>query len=209
MDRVISLPATMQDGIDAVVEQFNRSIDATLSTMSGPDRDDYAEMAQAHSEELSEEYPLLMRRALLMVTYSKLEHSLHRLRKAAYRDKPLISSKPKEQYPGPSETEIKGMLGIKDAELETGWNFVNGLRDIRDILVHSDGNIQDDRRAEAIRTFLGAYPAYEITIDEYDYLVLGGNSVELIASRIREFIESLLHRIRALPCQVVDQNRTC
>ncbi len=198
-ERVISLPKTMQAGVDLLVKKFDQTVEESLSQMHPGDRDDYAGMAEDHSRELSEEYPLLMRRALLMVTYSKLEYSMHRLCEAAFFDKKSVTPNPERKYLGQSETYIKTELGVTDVALEPDWTCANSIRDIRNNLAHADGYVKGDQSELSIRTFIGANPELEIRIDDNDVLVVGEKTVELIASRSQEFVASLLQRIRELP----------
>lgn len=198
-ERVISLPKAMQAGVDLLVNKFDQTVEESLLRMNSADRDDYAEMAEDHSRELSHEYPILMRRALLMVMYSKLEYSVHRLCEAAFYDKKSTVEFPCRVFLGESESYIRNTLGVDDDALNYEWVCVNGVRYMRNNLVHSDGYVKGDSHEGEIRALIDENNDLEVNIDEYDCIVLGENSVERIAQRSQKFIFTLLQRIKALP----------
>lgn len=193
------LPQILQNGIDMLADEFDEHIAQETARMSPEEAAEYADFASEHHWELSIQYPSLMRRALLMMTFAKFEYTLHDLCEAAYLDGKSRTQAPSEVYVGQSEEYIKTTLGISDASLDADWIYIHAVRNMRNNFVHSDGRLGTDNQGTAVRTFIANNPSLGLEIDSNDLVVLGDNTVELIARKCQTTISTLLARIRSLP----------
>lgn len=197
-DTIAELPGTLQDGISKAIDHFSQQVDAAVAKMSEVEQNEYLDFVSDRHWELSTEYPLLMRRALLMVTYSKTEYSLHRLCEAAHLDGKCSVPNPDDVYLPLSESYIKNQLAITDASLEPNWQYLNAIRLMRNTFVHSDGHLSADENSQKIRQFLSVQPDLGIEVDDFGFMKLGSNTITIVAQHSRGFISELLRRINAI-----------
>lgn len=105
---------TLQDGIAHATERLKQQATQAWRELHEKDREQYLECVSDQHWGLSEEYPLLMRRAMLMVVYAKTEHSVSRLCKLAHLDRKARKRHPSDVRLSCSKAYIKQHLGIQE-----------------------------------------------------------------------------------------------
>lgn len=119
-------------------DQFEADVDAAASKIAGEDeRDAYYDHQSETWSELKEDFPRTLRYALLVATYSQLEHFL--VDYCNRSDHPLRLKDIRGEGIGACQTYIKRVLGRPFPDQTEYWARLNYYRKLRNLIVHSDG----------------------------------------------------------------------
>jgi len=196
-DNIIELFGILQKGVSDSSKSFDQQIDDTVKSMGEDERNEYFEFVDDRQKELSTEYPFLMRRALLMITYSKITFWMHQLCEDACLDKKCDTPFPKNEDLKSSKSYIRNVLCITDTALDPYWDYLNAIRLIRNKFIHYDGHLSADKD-NIIEQFIASHKDLGVEVNELGFLTLGSGTVESIAKYCQQFIAELLCRIQAL-----------
>lgn len=136
-------------------KRFESRVEKEARKFEPRDRDEYYSLISTEHWQLNEVIPNLLYKSILTASYSFLEHSLIWLAKhiGSNRGISLQTDICKNEGIEWAHCYIKKVLGIP---FPTGkdWNEIQHLRKIRNRITHAEGTIPDDKKYDAIRSYI-------------------------------------------------------
>jgi hypothetical protein len=172
--------------LDAVVAELKDS------TGEGPGNEADDEYLSYQHYELTELHPQLLRRALVMLAYAKTEHRLHDICVACFHDGISLQKAPEDVYVKASHKYLRDTLGKEYAATSKGWIYLDLLRKVRNVFVHSNGMLGHDGTSLNIRAFVDANPDAGIRCGNGDAIVMTKEFVHHAIKQMQQLLEETL-----------------
>lgn len=138
---------------------------------------------------IAEEFPILLRYSFLVTCYSYLEHEFIKECKIQKKSKSLQLN----------VTDLNGN-GIKrakdylikvaniDFQIDESWNEIMNIAEIRNSIVHSEGFLNDSKKAEKIKNYISR--RHDISI-ENDKIILSADYCRYVINIISKILRNL------------------
>ena len=133
---------TVQNALKREKVHFDSWLKGQLAELSEDDADERAELYAEDFEQLSTTFPEIARRSAFLMIYSTFEHSLlvlcRRIQKI--QKQPFGPQDLKGEFSG-AEAYLQRLAGIRMRKCR-GWEKIDVLRKIRNMLVHQGGRVR-------------------------------------------------------------------
>jgi len=156
---------TVEDLLAQKLKGFTDQVDKQAAKLSKEERDEFYEYMSDEHSHLSETFPNTLRESLFLATYSYMENTVRR-----------FCSFVQEHYG--YKISVKDLSGhgiqvcfkylekVAEAPFDPGsttWDQVKFLNDLRNIIVHSNGEVNPhDKSLNALRAKINRWPSVQL-----------------------------------------------
>lgn len=138
---------------------------------------------------LEEQYPQVLRRALFIVCYARIESLLNNLCRAAKveKDLPLTLGDLEGMGINRAKRYLSKLADLKSPFQGSEWLRLTEYNRLRNNLVHGDGQPGDSKADRALGEYVQGQPLLEL--DDYGYIVIGQGFCEEVVDTAHRFFQ--------------------
>lgn len=162
--------------------KFHFRMDKLAQTLSKADQDELYDFYSDDYWQLSKLFPNITASSLFVTSYSLLEYNLLSLCKGFQQDYSIKLDDLKDEGIFLAQTYLKKVVGIDFPDTTKHWNEIHYFNSIRNFIVHNNGQLNNKKRAEALKTYIKTKKS--LTLDSH-------NRIEISIAFISEELDTL------------------